>query len=415
MSLHDQSQASRRTAPGILAVALAACSTFTSGCAPFAEKLSALCTTTPPVYGEEMLPPADFGYYQAHWDRWPCNELTIDRGHLPKDTPASKPDGAGSTPGDTTGAENEMNNEGVPGRNDDPNALPDDLFETDRNTPLPDKTPDETAPLTPNEPGLTPPDPNAPDATPPEAPPTDAIPEVQPPAAVPEIPDDLFEEKKPAGVPPGQSSLGTDSLPLDAPEGDLVSDGTERGTKKVAAAKRPVVTPTGPRLGPVMGPAPRPAETARRPSAIRRTSAIEPLPPTKRDVFADEAQADDAVEAVDADGSEEATEVETEDSDGPELLAPVTNRPALATPKSALPERSGRAKSSAVKKAVAAPLTTSTDDAVPDVEPLPSDAREKNGADRWVRTSSSQRQTSTRSKPSRAAVVSDSQWNEANR
>jgi hypothetical protein len=340
MSLHDQSNAPRRTTTGFMAVALVVCSSITSGCAHFAENLSALCTTTPPVYDEEFLPPADFGYYQAHWDRWPCAELTIDRGHRPDEQAKKKTSDTGSTPGDTTGAENEMNNEGVPGRKDDPDALPDNLFEPDRNSPLPNKTPDETPPpdTTPDEPGLTPPDPNAPDAMPPDTvppdAPTDAIPEVKPPSDATPIPDDLFE-KKPAGTPPGHGSLGTE-LPIDAPDGDLVSDGPETNRKKVAVEKKPNAAPTGPALIPTT---PR-IESARRPSAIRRTSAIEPLPRVQRDVFAED------------------------ESEGPNLQAPAMNRSSAVPPKSEASSWTRSVKGSSARKAMAAPTKWPGDDDV---------------------------------------------------
>jgi hypothetical protein len=264
--------------------------------------------------------------------------------------------------------------------------LPDDLFEPDRNAPLPNKTPEETAPATPDEPGLTPPDPNTPDALPQDTAPTDAIPEVKPPAAAPDIPDDLFKEEKPGGVPPGHGSLGTDPLPLDAPEGDLVSDGADSSRKNVAAAKKPNAASTGPVIGPAINPAPRPMDTARRPSAIRRTSAIESLPPTKRDVFAEDAE---------------------DELDGPELLAPATNRSSTASPKAVTLQRPGATKAAA----------KSGDDELPAVAPLPSDASGQSGTakDRWVRTSSSQKGSAARATPSRGAVATDNQWNDATR
>lgn len=372
MSLHDQSAAPRRTGTGALAVALVVGMSFTSGCAHFAENLSALCTTVPPTYCEDAPPPADFGYYCTHWDRWPCNELTIDRGHRPEEKQGKKiTETDTTTTDDTTGTQNEMDDTGVPGRKEDPDALPDDLFSPETNQPVPNKTPEETPEKTPEEPGLQPPDPNAPDEMP-----GDKIPEVAPPGGAPDIPDDLFDDKKPA-TPPGQTSWDLEPLPTDAPEGSLVSDRPE--------SKRPNATPgkatnvEAPRLK--QAPDGPQIETARRKEPVRRTSAIETLPTVET-----LPSVDDNDEPDEADSNLEL--------EGPELQVPATVRLPAFPPKSA-PARP------VVKPALRWPS-----DELQLVAPRLSES--KLDAERSARTAVQQRLQSKRAAPTSRATITDS-------
>jgi len=234
-------------------------------------------TSVPPTYGDDFMPPPPFGHYRTLWDRWPSAEETADRGHRDTD---KKRTSAGETEGTETLPPPSDETE-TPGMiPDDSDAIPDNLFEPDTNTPLPGGVPAAEPPAAaPEVPAEVPAEEPLPGLTPPGdiAPPADTPPADAPPADAP-LPGDLFEERTPGAgaASPGLGSWESEEIPDEAPQGSLVAETTETARHDVAVKNTPTLAPPRkPATLPVQSkPAPAPGGNAYQKSGVRGASAI---------------------------------------------------------------------------------------------------------------------------------------------
>ncbi len=263
---------SRRIHSCLAAALLLVSASGLCGCQMLAEK----CDTAsiPPNYSHDFIAPSCYGYFKTQWQPWPCDDGTEsagDRRRAKDSAEEIKPGDTDTLPppsGETTTEEDSSNAMDLP--ND---LLPLPESKTPAFPPPDGETPEATPGdlLPPATPG-TEPDGQLPPATPKTEgamPPSE--PESETPDAAEPLPDRLLPDDntppKTSAVP-NNGNWDLESLPSDAPQGSLVSEGSQ---KPSMAPTQPMRSPSRiPAGSPTM--APERIENARRPSELRGAS-----------------------------------------------------------------------------------------------------------------------------------------------